>query len=285
MTERKKVTLPTLFKKVADGEPITMLTCYDYPTAYFQEQAGIDMVLVGDSLGMTMLGYESTLPVTMDDMIRHAQAVRRGAPNVWLIGDMPYMTYQPSVESAIRNAGRFMAEAACDAIKLEGGAEMADRVAGIVSAGIPAMGHLGLTPQSMSALGGFRVQGRGARQAKKIVDDAKALEEAGVFAILLEMVPDRVCQLIAERAEDCIIISLGSGPHAHGQLLIYHDMFGLYPRFKPRMAKVYADAGQVILNGLKQYVDEVTHKTFPQPENWFGMKDEEYAELLELLGK
>jgi 3-methyl-2-oxobutanoate hydroxymethyltransferase len=285
MTERKKVTLPTLFKKMADGEPITMLTCYDYPTAYFQEQAGIDMVLVGDSLGMTMLGYESTLPVTMDDMIRHAQAVRRGTPNAWLIGDMPYMTYQPSVESAIRNAGRFMAEAACDAIKLEGGAEMADRVAGIVSAGIPAMGHLGLTPQSMSALGGFRVQGRGARQAKKIVDDAKALEEAGVFAILLEMVPDRVCQLIAERAEDCIIISLGSGPHAHGQLLIYHDMFGLYPRFKPRMAKVYADAGQVILNGLKQYVDEVTHKTFPQPENWFGMKDEEYAELLELLGK
>jgi 3-methyl-2-oxobutanoate hydroxymethyltransferase len=240
-------------------------------------------VLVGDSLGMTMLGYESTLPVTMEDMIRHAQAVRRGAPNVWLIGDMPYMTYQPSVESAIRNAGRFMAEAACDAIKLEGGAEMADRVAGIVAAGIPAMGHLGLTPQSMSALGGFRVQGRGALQAKKIVDDAKALEEAGVFAILLEMVPDRVCQLITERVKNCFIISLGSGLHAHGQLLIYHDMFGLYPRFKPRMAKVYADAGQVILNGLRQYVQEVTDKTFPQPEHWFGMKDEEYAELMRLL--
>jgi 3-methyl-2-oxobutanoate hydroxymethyltransferase len=268
---------------MADGEPITMLTCYDFPTGYFQEQAGIDMVLVGDSLGMTMLGYESTLPVTMDDMIRHAQAVRRGTPNAWLIGDMPYMTYQPSVESAIRNAGRFMAEAACDAIKLEGGAEMADRLAGIVAAGIPAMGHLGLTPQSMSALGGFRVQGKGARQAKKIVDDAKALEQAGAFAILLEMVPDRVCQIITERAEDCIIISLGSGPDAHGQLLIYHDMFGLYPRFKPRMAKVYADAGQVILNGLKQYVAEVTGRTFPQPENWFGMKDEDYEELLGLL--
>ncbi len=283
MSERKKVSLPTLFKKMADGEPITMLTCYDFPTAYFQEQAGIDMVLVGDSLGMTMLGYESTLPVTMDDMIRHAQAVRRGTPNAWLIGDMPYMTYQPSVESAIRNAGRFMAEAGCDAIKLEGGAEMADRLAGIVAAGIPAMGHLGLTPQSMSALGGFRVQGKGARQAKKIVDDAKALEQAGAFAILLEMVPDRICQLITERAEDCIIISLGSGPDAHGQLLIYHDMFGLYPRFKPRMAKVYADAGQVILSGLKQYVAEVSTKTFPQPENWFGMKDEEYEELLGLL--
>jgi 3-methyl-2-oxobutanoate hydroxymethyltransferase len=285
MSERKKVTLPTLFKKMTDGEPITMLTCYDYPTAYFQEQAGIDMILVGDSLGMTMLGYESTLPVTMDDMIRHAQAVRRGTPNAWLIGDMPYMSYQPSVESAIRNAGRFMAEAGCDAIKLEGGVEMASRVAGIVAAGIPAMGHLGLTPQSVSALGGFRVQGRGALQAKKIIDDAKALEEAGAFAILLEMVPDRVCQLITERAEDCIIISLGSGPDAHGQLLIYHDMFGLYPRFRPRMAKVYADAGQAILNGLKQYVQEVVNKTFPQPENWFGIKDEEYDELLELLDK
>ncbi len=283
MSERKKVSLPTLFKKMADGEPITMLTCYDFPTAYFQEQAGIDMVLVGDSLGMTMLGYESTLPVTMDDMIRHAQAVRRGTPNAWLIGDMPYMTYQPSVESAIRNAGRFMAEAGCDAIKLEGGAEMADRLAGIVAAGIPAMGHLGLTPQSMSALGGFKVQGKGARQAKKIIDNAKALEQAGAFAILLEMVPDRVCQIITERAEDCIIISLGSGPDAHGQLLIYHDMFGLYPRFKPRMAKVYADAGQVILNGLKQYVAEVTGKTFPQPDNWFGMKDEDYDELMGLL--
>ncbi len=283
MSERKKVSLPMLFKKVEAGEPITMLTCYDYPTAYFQEEAGIDMVLVGDSLGMTMLGYESTLPVTMDDMIRHSQAVRRGTPNAWLIGDMPYMSYQPSVETAVRNAGRFMAEAACDAIKLEGGAEMADRMAGIVAAGIPAMGHLGLTPQSVSALGGFRVQGRGALQAKKILNDAKALEEAGAFAILLEMVPDRVCKLITERAKDCFIISLGSGPDAHGQLLIYHDMFGLYPRFKPRMAKVYADAGQVILNGLKQYVDEVSDKTFPQPENWFGMKDEDYEELTRLL--
>ena len=180
---RKKITLPYLFKKVADGEPITWLTCYDYPTAYLQEQAGIEMILVGDSLGMTILGFDSTLPVTMEDMIRHAQAVRRGAPNAWLIGDMPYMTYQPSVESAIRNAGRFMAEASCDAIKLEGGAEMADRMAGITAAGIPAMGHLGLTPQSVSALGGFRVQGKSAWQAKKIIDDAKALEEAGAFAI------------------------------------------------------------------------------------------------------
>jgi 3-methyl-2-oxobutanoate hydroxymethyltransferase len=284
MTERKKITLPALFQKVEKGDPITMLTCYDYPTAFFQEQAGIEMILVGDSLGMTILGYDTTLPVTMDDMIRHSQAVRRGSPNSWLIGDMPYMSYQPSVESAIRNAGRFMAESFTDAIKLEGGHEMADRMAGIVAAGIPAMGHLGLTPQSASALGGFRVQGKGAAQAKKIIDDAKALEEAGAFSILLEMIPDRVCKLITERAENCFIISLGSGPDAHGQLLIYHDMFGLYPKFKPKMAKVYGDAGDVILNGLKTYADEVQNGTFPHPENWFGMKDDEYYELLELLG-
>ena len=284
MSERKKMTLPKLFKKVVDKEPITWLTCYDYPTAYLQDQAGVDMILVGDSLGMTILGFDSTLPVTMEDMIRHSQAVRRGAPNVFLVGDMPYMSYQPSVESAIRNAGRFMAEAGCDAIKLEGGIEMADKIQGIVSAGIPAIGHLGLTPQSVSSLGGFRVQGKGAQQAKRIIDSAKALEQAGAFAILLEMVPDRVCELITQRAENCIILSLGSGPNAHGQLLIYHDMFGLYPKFKPRMAKVFADAGKVILDGLSQYVKEVSESVFPQPENWFGMPDEEYEELLKMLG-
>jgi len=283
MSERKKVTLRTLFSKVEEGIPITMLTCYDYPTGHFQELAEVDMILVGDSLGMTMLGYDSTLPVTMDDMIRHTQAVRRGSPNAWLIGDMPYMSYQASVESAIRNAGRFMAEASCDAVKLEGGAEMADRVRGIAAAGIPVMGHLGLTPQSVSALGGFRVQGRGAQQAKKIVDDAKALEEAGTYAILFEMIPERLSKIITDRMESCFNISLGSGPHAHGQLLIYHDMFGLYPKFKPRMAKVYADAGEVILNGLRAYVQEVKDEEFPQPENWFSMPDDEYENLMKLL--
>jgi 3-methyl-2-oxobutanoate hydroxymethyltransferase len=272
MSDRKKVTLRTLFKKVEEGVPITMLTCYDYPTA-----------LVGDSLGMTMLGYDSTLPVTMNDMIRHTQAVRRGSPNAWLIGDMPYMSYQPSIETAIRSAGRFMAEASCDAIKLEGGAEVVPQIKGILAAGIPVMGHLGLTPQSVSALGGFRVQGKGAVQAKKIMDDAKALEEAGVFAILFEMIPNRLSTLITESMETCFNISLGSGPDAHGQLLIYHDMFGLYPKFKPRMAKVYADAGKIITDGLKEYVDEVQSKTFPQPENWFGISDEEYDELKKLI--
>lgn len=283
MSERKKMTISGLFKKVADGQPITWLTCYDYPTAYMQEQAGIDMILVGDSLGMTMLGFDSTLPVTMDDMMRHTAAVRRGAPTAWVVGDMPYMSYQPSVETAIRSAGRFMAETGCDSIKLEGGAEMADRIAGIVRSGIPAIGHLGLTPQSASALGGFRLQGKGAAQAKKIVDDAKALEEAGAFCILLELVPDRLCKLITERAKNCIIMSLGSGPHAHGQLLIYHDAFALYPKFKPRMAKVFADAGAVIRAGLEAYVKEVTEKTFPAQENWFGMPDEEFEELKKML--
>jgi 3-methyl-2-oxobutanoate hydroxymethyltransferase len=282
MAERKKVTLPVLFDKRAKGIPLTMVTCYDYPMAYLVEGAGIDIVLVGDSLGMTILGYDSTLPVTMTDMIRHAAAVRRGTPNSWLIGDMPYMSYQASDESAVLNAGRFMAEAGCDGIKLEGGQEVVPRVKAIVAAGIPVMGHLGLTPQSVSSLGGFRLQGKSARQAKKIVDDAKALEEAGAMAILLELVPAQVCSLITERA-GIPIISLGSGPHAHGQLLIFHDMFGLYPKFTPKMAKKFGDAGKVIADGLQQYVAEVTSKVFPEPERYFGIKEEEYEELRRLM--
>jgi 3-methyl-2-oxobutanoate hydroxymethyltransferase len=231
-----------------------------------------------------MLGYDSTLPVKMDDMIRHASAVRRGALNTFVVGDMPYMSYQPSNELAVLNAGRFMAEAGCDAIKLEGGAAMAPRIRAIADAGIPAIGHLGLTPQSVAALGGFRLQGKSAALAKQIADDAKALEKAGAFAILLELVPDRLCRLIMERAENCIIMGLGSGPHAHGQLLIYHDMFGLYPKFKPKMAKTFGNAGEVILNGLKSYHDEVKAKAFPARENWFEMQDAEFDGLKKLLG-
>jgi 3-methyl-2-oxobutanoate hydroxymethyltransferase len=286
MTEvRTKITLPYLFQKVKKGEPITWLTCYDFSTGCLQEQAGIEMILVGDSLGMTMLGYDSTLPVKMDDMIRHAAAVRRGAPNVFLVGDMPYMSYQPSNELAVLNAGRFMAEAGCDAIKLEGGDAMTPRIRAIVDAGIPTIGHLGLTPQSVAALGGFKLQGKSASLAKKIADDAKALEASGAFAILLELVPDRLCKLITERAQNCIIMGLGSGPHAHGQLLIYHDMFGLFPKFKPKMAKVFGNAGEVILNGLKTYHDEVVGGSFPARENWFSMPDEEFEGLEKLLAQ
>ena len=283
--ERKKLSLPDLYKRAAEGKPITWVTGYDFSTAYLQEQAGIDMILVGDSLGMTMLGYPGTLPVTMDDMIRHTAAVRRGAPNTFVIGDMPYMSYQPSVETAVRNAGRFMAETGCDAIKLEGGVEMADRVSAIVKAGIPTIGHLGLTPQSAAALGGFRLQGKGAEQAARIIESARVLEEAGAFMILLELVPDRVCKLIKESANKSIIMSLVSGPYSHGQLLIFHDMFGLYPKFKPRMAKVYGNAGEVIVNGLKQYVEEVTSNTFPERSNYFTMPDEEYDKLLKELNR
>jgi len=214
----------------------------------------------------------------MDDMMRHTAAVRRGSPTSWLVGDMPYMSYQPSDETAVRNAGRFMAETGCDCVKLEGGRQMASRIRAISEAGIPVMGHLGLTPQSVSALGGFRVQGKGSDQALRIIEDAQILEEAGAFSILFEMIPDEVQKIITERAK-IPIISLGSGPHAHGQLLIFHDMFGLYPRFKPKMAKVFGNAGEVILNGLKQYVAEVTSKQFPQPDNWFGIKEDQLAEL------
>ena len=285
MSDRKKINLNTLFRKRDKGIPISWLTCYDYPTAYFQEEAGIDMILVGDSLGMTMLGYDSTLPVTMDDMIRHTQAVRRGAPTAFLIGDMPYMSYQASSEDAVRNAGRFMAEAGCDAIKLEGGREMVDRMKAILSAGIPVCGHLGLTPQSVSALGGFRLQGKGAETAMKIAEDAKILEEAGAFCILLELIPDRLCKLIMNRSKTSIIMGLGSGPDADGQLLIYHDMFGLYPKFTPKMAKQFSDVGKMILNGLKEYSQEVENRIFPSEENWFGMKDNEFNELLKLLDR
>jgi 3-methyl-2-oxobutanoate hydroxymethyltransferase len=283
MTLPKKTTLSSLAEKVASSTPLTMITCYDYSMAHWVERAGIDMVLVGDSLGMTMLGYDSTLPVTMEDIIRHGRAVRKGAPTRWLIADMPYMSYQPSDEKAIESAGRLMAQTASDAVKLEGGREVAERVRAIADAGIPVMGHLGLTPQSASALGGFRLQGKTAAKAFRIIDDARVLEDAGAFSILLELVPDRVCEIVTRRAS-IPIISLGAGPRAHGQLLIFHDALGLYPNFKPRMARVFADAGQLILTGLETYAREVSEGAFPCDENTFRMSDEERDALERLLG-
>ncbi len=278
MSQRKKTTIPKLRKIMTSGTPMTMITCYDYSMADLVEKAGVDIVLVGDSLGMTLLGYDSTLPVTMDDMVRHTRAVRRGAPTRFVIGDMPYMSYQPSDETAVRNAGRLMAETGCDAVKLEGGREMATRVEAIVAAGVPVMGHLSLTPQSASALGGFRLQGKTASKAARIIEDAHILEDAGCFAILVEMVPDRVCEILTGPSR-IPIISLGSGPHAHGQLLIFHDLFGLYPDFTPTMAKRYVDAGQVLLSGLSDYVREVQSGEFPQKGNYFSMDDDELNQL------
>jgi 3-methyl-2-oxobutanoate hydroxymethyltransferase len=278
VSKARKLQIPDLRAKARDGTPLTMITCYDYSMAHFVGEAGIDMVLVGDSLGMTLLGFDSTLPVTMEDMVRHTAAVRRGAPHQFLVGDLPYMSYQPSNELAVQSAGRLMAEGGCDAVKLEGGRQVLPRVEAIITAGIPVMGHIGLTPQSASSLGGFRLQGKTAEAAARLIEDAALLEQAGVFALLVELVPDRVCRIVTESAR-IPIIGLGSGPDAHGQLLIFHDVFGLYPDFRPKMAKVYRDVGAIVLEGVKEYASEVRERRFPGEEHRFGIADEEMAEL------
>lgn len=282
MSERTKVTLPQLLEMKRSGQKITMITAYDYPTGVWAERAGIDIVLVGDSMAMTVLGYSTTLPATMAELIAHSQAVTRGCKSAFVLGDMPYMSYQPSIEMAVQNAGRFMSEGGCDGVKLEGGITMADRVEAIVNAGIPVMGHLGLTPQSMSMLGGFKVQGKDAQMAKRIIDDAKVLEEAGAFAVLLECVPAKVSKLTTERAE-IPIISIGAGLDCDGQLLIFHDMFGLYPAFTPKFAKRYADVGEIIVQGLKCYAEEVRAGLFPEPKHCFTISEQQYEELLKML--
>jgi 3-methyl-2-oxobutanoate hydroxymethyltransferase len=283
MSERTKVTVPHFLEMKKRGQKITMITAYDYPTGVWAERAAIDILLVGDSMAMTVLGYPNTLPATMSEMIAHSQAVTRGNSNSFVLGDMPYMSYQPSVEMAVQNAGRFMSEGRCDGIKLEGGAPMADRVEAIVHSGIPVMGHLGLTPQSMSMLGGFKAQGKDALMAKSIIDDARVLEEAGAFSILLEAVPSKVSKLVTERA-GIPTIGIGAGPDCDGQVVIFHDMFGLYPAFTPKFAKQYADLGKTIVEGLQQYAEEVREGVFPQPKHCFTISDAQYQELLNLLG-
>ncbi len=280
MRERAKVTLPQLWEMKRSGQKITMITAYDYPTGVWAERAALDIVLVGDSMAMTVLGYDTTLPATMAELIAHSQAVTRGCKTPFVLGDMPYMSYQPSVEMAVQNAGRFMSEGRCDGIKLEG--RMTERVEAIVNAGIPVMGHLGLTPQSASMLGGFKVQGKDALMAKTILDDAKALEEAGAFSVLLECVPSRVSKLVTERAE-IPIISIGAGPDCDGQVLIFHDMFGLYPAFTPKFAKQYADLGETIVQGLERFAEEVRGGVFPEPKHCFTISGDQYEELLAML--
>ena len=282
MSERAKVTVQRLQEMKQQGDKITMITAYDYPTGVLVDRAGIDIVLVGDSLGMTILGWDTTLPVTMEDMIPHTRAVTRGCKTGFVLGDMPYMSYQPSVADAVRNAGRFMAEAGADGIKLEGGMAMADRVEAIVKSGIPAMGHLGLTPQSMSALGGFRAQARGAAAAQRLWEDVKALEAAGAFAVLLECVPTKVAGIVARKAS-IPIIGIGAGIECDGQCLIFHDVFGLYPKFTPKFAKIYANVGEVILNGLYQYIEEVKQGAFPEPKHSFVISEAEFRQFEELI--
>lgn len=280
---RKKITIHTLREMHARKEPIAMLTAYDYPMALLEEKAGVEIILVGDSLGMTVYGMDSTLPVTMDMMINHAKAVRQGAPTAYLVGDMPYMSYQVSKEEAIRNAGRFMAEAGCDCIKLEGGKEMADTVAAIVRASIPVMGHIGLTPQSIAQLGGFKAQGRSAEAALKLVEDAKALEEAGASLLLVEAVPPVVLSAIT-KSLTIPVISLGAGDDAAGQLLIVHDILGFFDRFVPKFVKQYANLNETILKSLSQYVNEVKMGEFPGEEHTYRISEEEAAKLKQHLG-
>lgn len=282
--EREKVTILTLIDKRKTKEPITMMTGYDYPTARAEEAAGIDIILVGDSMAMTVLGYDSTLPISFDVMIAHAQAVRRGAPTAFLIGDMPYMTYQVSIPEAIRNAGRYMAEVGCDCIKLEGGANVADTVEALVKATIPVMGHIGLTPQSIAQLGGFKSQGRNVESALRLIKDAKALENAGACMILVEAVPPEITKIITERS-NIPIISIGAGPYCDGQLLIVHDMLGWFDSFTPKFVKKYCDLYGTITGALKQYVQDVKSRVFPAPEHNYKITADELAKVLERLDK
>jgi 3-methyl-2-oxobutanoate hydroxymethyltransferase len=279
-TPRKKITTRTLQQKKQRGEVITMLTAYDYPTALAVDQAGIDSILVGDSLGMVVLGYENTLPVTMADMLHHCRAVARGAQFALLVGDLPFMSYQVSVEQAVRNAGRLLQEAGMDAVKLEGGRERLQTVRAIVDAGIPVMGHLGLTPQSIQQLGGFRSQGRTAEAARRMLEDALHLQQAGCFSLVIESVPARLAALISQRL-DIPTIGIGAGPGCDGQVLVTHDLLGFFDRFTPRFVKKYADLHSDITNALTAYRDDVTAGTFPAPEHAVEMPDEEWDALVE----
>ncbi len=278
---RKKVTIQTLYEKKRKGEQITWLTAYDYPMAQAQERAGIDIILVGDSLGMTTYGYESTLPVTMDLIIPHTKAVRKGSPSAFLIGDMPYMTYQVSIEGAVRNAGRFMAECSCDAVKLEGGREVLDTVKALTKATIPVVGHLGLTPQSIAMFGGFKAQGRSVENAARIIEDARALEEAGAVLILVEAVPPEVGKIVRDRA-GVPVIGIGGGPHLDGQCLIVHDMLGMFEAFTPKFVKKYANIGEQITDAVKAFMRDVESGAFPAAENCYGMPAEEAEKLAKM---
>lgn len=278
-TERKKVTTHSFRQKKRKGEIITMLTAYDYPTAVAVDRAGVDSILVGDSLGMVVLGYETTLPVTMADMLHHCRAVARGAQYALLIGDMPFMSYQVSVEQAVANAGRFLQEAGMDAVKLEGGQERAESVRQIVAAGIPVMGHLGLTPQSVHQLGGWRSQGRTASAARRLLDDALALEAAGAFSLVLESVPDRLAEYISDRLT-IPTIGIGAGPGCDGQVLVTHDLLGLFDRFTPSFVKQYAQLHRVMGEAFAGFIADVESRAFPTEEHSVSIKDEQWEAFL-----
>lgn len=274
------VTILDIQQKKEAEHPITMLTAYDYLGGLLVDRAGIDVILVGDSLGMVMLGLDSTVPVTMDEMLHHCRAVARGAQRAFLVGDMPFMSYQAEPAEAIRNAGRFLKEGSMDAVKLEGGQEVAATINAIVTAGIPVMGHIGLTPQSVSKLGGYRVQGKQAGAARRLLEDALALEEAGCFSIVLEAVPAPVAEAISRRLR-IPTIGIGAGPGCDGQVLVYHDLLGLFDRFTPKFVRQYAALNETIRDAFTSFRQEVEDGTFPAPEHCYDMDETELRNFLE----
>jgi 3-methyl-2-oxobutanoate hydroxymethyltransferase len=281
----KKKSILDFYNMKAAGKKVAWLTSYDFPTAQFAEEAGLDMLLVGDSLGMCVYGYKGTVPVTMDQCIMHCDAVRRGAPNTFVMGDMPFLSYQISDEEAVRNAGRFLKEADVDAVKLEGGVRVASRIRAITDAGITVCGHIGLTPQSSGILGGHKAQGRTANEANLVVEDALAVQEAGARMILVEAVPPEVQRYIAETLE-IPVYSIGAGPYCDGQLLIVSDVIGQFQAFTPKFVKKYANVAEVITNAMKEYCEEVREGQFPDADKYcYKMIEGEEAKFIKLKNK
>ncbi len=273
-----RVTSNDIKEMKSRGEKVPMITAYDYTAARIVDEAGIPIILVGDTLGQVVLGYDSTLPVTMNEMIHHTKAVARGAKSALIVGDMPFMSYQASTSEALRNAGRFLQEGGAQTVKLEGGVAMADTVQRIVSSGIPVMGHIGLTPQSVNQLGGYKVQGKTLKAAVRLMEDARALEEAGAFALVLECVPASLAGLITQRLS-IPTIGIGAGRECDGQVQVFHDMLGLLTDFVPKHAKRYASLGETIASAVAEYVSEVKDQSFPGPEHSYQLKEEVLAEL------
>jgi 3-methyl-2-oxobutanoate hydroxymethyltransferase len=280
--KRPAVTLSKLTEKKALGEPIVMVTAYDFPSAQVAEAAGVDVVLVGDSGAMTVLGYPSTVPVSVDEMLMLAGAARRGLSTPLLVGDLPFGSYEASDEQAIATAQRFVKEAGCDAVKLERGGVVAERAAAIVNAGIPVMGHVGLTPQTATALGGYRSQGRTADRAMQVVDDALALQEAGCFAIVFEAVPSALTEAVMSRLE-VPIIGIGAGPATDGQVLVFHDLLGIYDGHAPRFVKRYGNVREAMVKGIESFAADVRERRYPEPDHGYTMAPDEVARLKELL--
>ncbi len=276
---RKKVRVVDFPKMKADGQRIVMVTAYDYPTAMLADEAGVDSILVGDSYGMVVLGYDNTIPVTLDEMLPVARAVKRGASHPLLIGDLPFMTFQVSREEAVRNAGRFIQQGGMEAVKIEGGREIAPTAKAIVDAGIPVLGHIGVTPQTATLQGGYLVHGRTADAGERMLSDARALEDAGVFGIVLEMVAEETAKLITENVS-VPTIGIGAGRYVDGQVLVMHDILGLYPKFVPKFAKRYADLATSVRDAVREYTREVRDGTFPEPQHVFNMDDEQRTRMM-----